>query len=115
MRRHDGLAAALALFFCCVTARADEEDLARARYLDQQGVHAFADGHVRDAMALFWASYRAGGPPTELWNVARCQLKLEDSDGARRTLESYLRRKLEAGGEPRLLHTIRGAVYVLRA
>jgi two-component system response regulator MprA len=27
----------------------------------------------------------------------------------------YLRRKLEADGEPRLLHTIRGAGYVLRA
>ena len=27
----------------------------------------------------------------------------------------YLRRKTEAGGEPRLLHTIRGAGYVLRA
>ena len=28
---------------------------------------------------------------------------------------SNLRRKLEAGGEPRVLHTIRGAGYVLRA
>ena len=28
---------------------------------------------------------------------------------------SNLRRKLETGGEPRLLHTIRGAGYVLRA
>ena len=28
---------------------------------------------------------------------------------------SNLRRKLEAGDEPRLLHTIRGAGYVLRA
>lgn len=28
---------------------------------------------------------------------------------------STLRRKLEAGGEPRLLHTVRGAGYVLRA
>ena len=28
---------------------------------------------------------------------------------------SNLRRKLEADGEPRLLHTIRGAGYVLRA
>lgn len=28
---------------------------------------------------------------------------------------SNLRRKLEAGGEPRMLHTIRGAGYVLRA
>jgi two-component system, OmpR family, response regulator MprA len=27
----------------------------------------------------------------------------------------YLRRKLEAAGEPRLLHTVRGAGYVLRA
>ena len=28
---------------------------------------------------------------------------------------SNLRRKLEAGGEPRMLHTVRGAGYVLRA
>ena len=27
----------------------------------------------------------------------------------------YLRRKLEAGGEPRLLHTVRGVGFVLRA
>ncbi|HET8524437.1 MAG TPA: response regulator transcription factor [Thermomicrobiales bacterium] len=27
---------------------------------------------------------------------------------------SYLRQKLEAGGEPRLIHTVRGAGYVLR-
>ena len=27
----------------------------------------------------------------------------------------YLRGKLEAGGEPRLLHTLRGVGYVLRA
>ena len=26
----------------------------------------------------------------------------------------YLRRKLEADGEPRLLHTVRGVGYVLR-
>jgi len=28
---------------------------------------------------------------------------------------SYLRRKLEAGGEPRILHTVRGVGFVLRA
>jgi two-component system, OmpR family, response regulator MprA len=28
---------------------------------------------------------------------------------------SNLRRKLEAGGDPRILHTMRGAGYVLRA
>lgn len=27
---------------------------------------------------------------------------------------TYLRRKLEAGGEPRLVHTVRGVGYVLR-
>ncbi|WP_280451238.1 winged helix-turn-helix domain-containing protein, partial [Nocardia cyriacigeorgica] len=27
----------------------------------------------------------------------------------------YLRRKLEAAGEPRLIHTVRGVGYVLRA
>ena len=27
---------------------------------------------------------------------------------------SYLRRKTEAGGEPRLLHTVRGVGYILR-
>jgi len=27
----------------------------------------------------------------------------------------YLRRKIDASGEPRLLHTVRGAGYVLRA
>ena len=26
----------------------------------------------------------------------------------------YLRRKLEAGGEPRILHTVRGVGWVLR-
>ena len=27
---------------------------------------------------------------------------------------SYLRRKIEAGGEPRLIHTVRGAGYIIR-
>ena len=27
---------------------------------------------------------------------------------------SYLRRKLEAGGEPRVVHTVRGVGFVLR-
>ena len=41
-----------------------------------------------------------------------------DPFAATNTIEvfiSNLRRKLEGGGEPRLLHTIRGAGYVLRA
>jgi two-component system response regulator MprA len=40
-----------------------------------------------------------------------------DFEGESNVLEvyiGYLRSKLEAGGEPRLLHTVRGAGYVLR-
>jgi DNA-binding response OmpR family regulator len=40
-----------------------------------------------------------------------------DVEGSSNVLEVYikqLRQKLEAGGEPRLLHTVRGAGYVLR-
>jgi len=40
-----------------------------------------------------------------------------DFEGESNVLEvyiRYLRNKLEAGGEPRLIHTVRGAGYVLR-
>ena len=40
-----------------------------------------------------------------------------DFDGESKVIEvyvNYLREKLEAGGEPRLIHTVRGAGYVLR-
>ena len=36
------------------------------------------------------------------------------TDNAVETFVGYLRRKLEAGGEPRILHTVRGVGYVLR-
>jgi two-component system, OmpR family, response regulator MprA len=42
----------------------------------------------------------------------------DDPPGTENALEvyvGYLRRKLEAGGEPRLLHTVRGVGYTLRA
>ncbi len=70
-----------------------EDDLARARFFDHEGVKAFSEGRFRDAMALFKQSFFAGGPPTELWNVARCQLKLEDTAGAAETLATYLGKK----------------------
>ena len=37
-----------------------------------------------------------------------------ESSNALEVYVGYLRRKLEAGGEPRLLQTIRGVGYVLR-
>jgi two-component system response regulator MprA len=60
------------------------------------------------------------GQPRRVWT--RAQL-LEavwgyDFGGADNVLEvyvGYLRRKTEAGGEPRLIHTVRGVGYVLRA
>ncbi len=83
----------LALVLVAPLASAQDDALARARFLDQQGVRAFGEGRFRDAATLFNESYRAGGPPTELWNVARCQLKLDDPDAARKILEVYLDRK----------------------
>ena len=81
-------------------AHAQDDTLSRARFLDQQGARAYAEGRFRDAAALFNESFRAGGPATELWNVARCQLKLDDPDAARRTLQAYLDRT-DLGAEDR--------------
>jgi hypothetical protein len=89
----------LALALAASSAHAQDDELARARFLDQQGVRAFAENRFRDAMALFSASFRAGGPPTELWNVARCQLKLDNPEDARRTLEEYLDHKDLSDGD----------------
>jgi hypothetical protein len=88
------LAAALVMVTSLTSfgAHAQDDALARARFLDQQGARAYAEGRFRDAATLFNESFRAGGPATELWNVARCQLKLEDPDAARRTLQAYLDR-----------------------
>jgi hypothetical protein len=89
----------LVMLLVTVPARAEEDELARARFLDQQGVRAFAESRFRDAAALFSESFRAGGPPTELWNLARCQLKVEDVEAARHTLETYLEQKTLTEGD----------------
>ncbi|MFO0674970.1 MAG: PEGA domain-containing protein [Polyangiaceae bacterium] len=68
-------------------------DLAAARELDQEGVRAFTDGRFRTAMDYFDAAARLGGPASELWNMAKCQQKLEDMEGAASTIEKYLSRK----------------------
>lgn len=89
-----------AIFLVTFGAHAQDDALVRARFLDQQGARAYAEGRFRDAAALFNESFRAGGPATELWNVARCQLKLDDPDAARRTLQAYLDRT-DLGAEDR--------------
>jgi hypothetical protein len=70
--------------------RARPADIAAARALDQQGVKSYLDGRYIDADVLFRAAYAAGGTPSELWNMARCHEKLDDSEGAAGALAQYL-------------------------
>jgi len=76
--------------FAQVRAAPRAEDLARARSLDQQGARAYVDGHYNDAIRYFEESYRLGGPPFELWNIAKCHAKLDQPDQAAEMLERYL-------------------------
>lgn len=66
------------------------EDIARARVLDQQGVREFREGRYNDAIRYFDEAYRLGAPSSELWNVARCYLKLDEPEAANDALERYL-------------------------
>jgi hypothetical protein len=61
-----------------------------ARELDQEGVRSFGEGRYSDALAYFRAARSMGGPASELWNVARCLERLDDPEGATRTLDEYL-------------------------
>jgi hypothetical protein len=65
-------------------------DLARARALDQQGARAYGDGRYNDAIRYFEEAHRLGGPPFELWNIAKCYAKLDQPDQAAEVLERYL-------------------------
>ncbi len=65
-------------------------DIAAARELDQEGVRSYVDGRYADAVRLFRAAYLAGGPPSELWNIVRSREKLDDPEGAAKTIEEYL-------------------------
>ena len=66
------------------------EDLARARVLDQQGAKAYGDGRYNDAIRYFEEAHRLGGPPFELWNIAKCYVRLDQPEQAAELLERYL-------------------------
>ena len=66
------------------------EDLARARALDKEGVKAFGEGRYNDAIRYFEEAHRLGGPPFELWNIAKCHLRLDQPEQAAAMLERYL-------------------------
>jgi hypothetical protein len=81
-----------ALFVCFLAGICHADDaLDRARALDQQGVRAFQQGRYRDAIRFFREALR-GGPASELWNIAKCHLKLDEPQEADAVLGKYLER-----------------------
>jgi hypothetical protein len=101
------------------SAGEDDEPRARARpsvdaarELDQSGVRIFREGRYADAIRYFRAAYRMGGPPSELWNIARCRERLDDAEGAVLAIDEYLAQRdlspadrAEAERESRALRT----------
>jgi hypothetical protein len=75
-------------------AQVGGKDLDAARELDRHGVVAFESGRYRDAMRLFKEARRLGGPPSELWNVARCHEKLDEAEEAAAVIDEYLKETL---------------------
>ena len=118
-----------------------EELLARVRALLRRGLAGGADGTLRFAdLTLDPQTYevRRGGRPIELTRTEFALLELflrhprqvltrsvifeqvwgydfGPSSNSPEVYVGYLRRKTEAGGEPRLIHTVRGVGYALRA
>jgi outer membrane receptor for ferrienterochelin and colicins len=74
-------------------ARRGNPDVEAARELDQEGVRAFRESRWADALRYFRASYRLGGPPSEVWNMARCRERLDDPEGAAKDIDQYLANK----------------------
>ncbi len=70
--------------------RAATPDLKRARELDQQGSRAFKDGRFKDAITFFGEAFRYGAPPVELWNIAKCHLKLDEPESAEESFRQFL-------------------------
>jgi len=74
-------------------ARRRNPDVEAARELDQEGIRAYREARFADALRYFRASYRLGGPPSEVWNVARCRERLDDPEGAAAAIDQYLSSK----------------------
>ena len=93
-RRLLASAIACAFLLCGISALAQERaatpDLKRARELDQQGVRAFKDGRFKDAITFFSSAFHFGAPPVELWNIAKCHLKLDEPEAAEVSLHQFL-------------------------
>ncbi len=92
MRRVASIAlTALALTLAtAATAAPTSDEVARARVLDQQGVKAYKDGRFNDAIRYFSEAFKLGGPASELWNIAKCHLRLDEPDQASDAYDRYL-------------------------
>jgi hypothetical protein len=66
------------------------DDVTRARALDKEGAKAYADGRYNDAIRYYEEAHRLGGPPFELWNIAKCRLRMDQPAEAAEMLEKYL-------------------------
>src|SRR5262249_39430381 len=121
MRLASLLLAALLAAPVALAAPKDEE-LARARALDQQGVRAYKDGRYNDAIRYFSEAFKLGGPPSELWNIAKCHMRLDQPDQASDAYDRYLmqpglsqqdkaeaRSELEELKQRRSIHTVASA------
>ena len=90
MRRLAWFVAAVLAVTTAAHAGPKEEELARARVLDQQGVRAYREGRYNDAITYFSEAFKLGGPPSELWNIAKCHLRLDQPQEASDAYERYL-------------------------
>jgi hypothetical protein len=85
------IAVAFALSSSVVLAQPGSRDaLARARVLDREGAKAYSEGRFEDAIRSFEEAYRLGGPAFEIWNIAKCQLRLDRPEQAAASLKRFL-------------------------
>ena len=81
---------ALVLAILLIGTPAGAQDLARARALDQQGIKAYTEHRYNDAIRYFEEAYRLGGPPFEVWNIAKCRIELDQPEEAVEQIDKYL-------------------------
>src|SRR5271155_3131741 len=92
------VASLAALLLASRGAAASDQDLERARVLDQQGVRAYREERYNDAIRFFEEALRLGGPPSEIWNIAKCHVHMDEPEEGAKFIEQYLDQKgLSAG------------------
>jgi hypothetical protein len=88
-----------------------------ARELDQLGVRSFREGRFADAVIYFRAAFDRGGPPTELWNLARAEERRDDLEAAEGALAEYVARgdlaPVDRGEAERELQALRARASTL--